>query len=547
MRHRVPNDVQEEHAFVVEAGEAGKRLDKFLSDRLADQGVSRSRISQWIRQERVRVAGVLCLQGKTKVLNGQNVVLLAPSLQSGIKPEVGPVEVVYNDPDVVVVNKAAGVTVHPGTGCESGTLVHHLAALYPELARFDGERPGVVHRLDKDTSGLLTVALNESARLALTRSFARREVDKEYLTLVHGRPEAEGTVDHPLGRDPQSKIRMAVVPRGGKEALTRFKRVWTSPDGRVSLLRVRILTGRTHQIRVHMAYLGFPLVGDALYGPQAQAAFQRSRPLLARLAKHHMLHAWRLAFPHPRSGRMVCCEQAMPKAMWRLVLGCGRRVQRIGLTGMPGCGKSALLSELSDRGVLTWSADQEVRALYAPGGDGADLLARRFGDEILDDSGGVDKKALLARMQSRPGLHREVEELIHPLVRHRLEAFWTQTGNLRLAVAEAPLLFEAGWSAAREFDVVVGVHCSRRVRRARLQASRGWSESMLSGLESWQWTPRAKLSRCQFIVPNDEDRHMLARRAEMLMELLRRRRLRQIRSLWQDLQVYRHSRAVLDP
>lgn len=542
MQHYLPPDAAGEHLFEVQPNEAGTRLDKFLSDRLAGLGVSRSKIGQLIRAERVQCGGQTCLAGKQKVRQGECYRLQIPEIQTQMAPDNGPLEILYRDADLLVVNKAAGMTVHPGTGGETGTLVHRLLAHFPQLAQMQGQRPGIVHRLDKDTSGLLVVALNDTARLALSRSFAQRVVHKEYLALVHGCPDENGEVQAPMGRDPQHKTRMAVRAHGGREARTYFTRLWTNPERTFSLLRVRIVTGRTHQIRVHMAHVGCPLLGDTVYGPQAHAALRRSAPLVARLAKHHMLHAWRLRFRHPRTGSLIACEQGWPKAMWRLVLCASRRVQRIGLTGMPGCGKSTFLAALHDFGVPTWSADREVHELYAPGGDGAALLARRFGEGVLNEHGAVNTQALLARMQQDPAVRREVEGLIHPLVRHRLATFWQSVAQCRTAVAEAPLLFEAGWAEGVDFDLVIGVYCRRELRRRRLRASRGWSDSVLSGLESWQWTEKAKLTRCHVVVPNNAQSASLQRRARVALRILRRERLRRMHRVWQEIQVYNQTR-----
>lgn len=538
MQHCVPPNAAGEHLFEVQPSETGTRLDKFLSDRLAALGVSRSKIGQLIRAEHVYCEGQVCLAGKQKVRQGECYRLHIPEAQTTMSPDEGPLEILYRDADLLVVNKSAGMTVHPGTGGETGTLVHRLLAHFPQLAQMQGQRPGIVHRLDKDTSGLLVVALHDTARLALSRSFAQRVVHKEYLALVHGCPEPHGEVQAPMGRDPQYKTRMAVRDHGGREAKTYFTRLWTTPERTFSLLRVHILTGRTHQIRVHMAHVGHPLLGDTVYGPQAHAALRRSAPLLARLAKHHMLHAWRLRFPHPRTGTTIACEKGWPKALWRLVLGLSRRVQRIGLTGMPGCGKSTFLGALHAVGVPTWSADREVHDLYAPGGDGAVLLSQRFGDCVLNEQGGVNTRALLARMQQDPGVRREVEGLIHPLVRHRLTTFWQSVAQCRVAVAEAPLLFEAGWAEGVDFDVLVGVYCRRELRRRRLRASRGWSDTVLSGLESWQFSEQAKLSRCHVVVSNNAQAASLQRRARVVLGILRRERLRRVRRVWQEIQIY---------
>jgi 23S rRNA pseudouridine1911/1915/1917 synthase len=255
-----------------------------------------------------------------------------------------------------------------------------------------------------------------------------------------------------------------------------------------------------------------------------------------------MLHAWRLGFVHPKTGEQIQCTQAMPKAMWRLVLILGRRLQRVGLTGMPGAGKTSFLQTLSDQGLPVWSADQEVRALYAPGADGTIMLRRRFGDEVLDERGAVDKVVLIGLMQGSSAVSREVQQLIHPLVSHRLEQFWAESSQARVAVAEVPLLFESESFEGRRFEVIIGLFCPRSLRSSRLKAFRGWDSETLDYLESGQWTAGAKLRGCQLIVVNDGDLETLGRRAKVVETILRRLRRKVLRDLYQGLQGYLLSR-----
>ncbi|MEG6594176.1 RluA family pseudouridine synthase, partial [Desulfovibrio sp. 1188_IL3213] len=245
-----------------------------------------------------------------KVHMGQAVILNLPEHQGSLQPEEGHLELLWQDAHLVVCNKPAGLTVHPCPSCPEQTLVQRLLGRFPQLSRLEGQRPGIVHRLDKDTSGLLVVALTESDRLTLSEAFAERQVHKEYLALVSGLPPLEGQCREPLGRHPTAKIKMAVVPenRGGRQAFTEWRRLWSTDDNSVSLLAVRIHTGRTHQIRVHMAHMGHPLLGDRLYAPKA----------VQDMAPRQMLHAWRLNFTHPASGedmRFTCPPpQDMPDA-----------------------------------------------------------------------------------------------------------------------------------------------------------------------------------------------------------------------------------------
>jgi len=229
---------------------------------------------------------------------------IPPPRDVGLEPERIPLDVVYEDAELLVINKPAGLTVHPGAGRQTGTLVHAVLAHCPMLPGIGGEhRPGIVHRLDKDTSGLLVVAKTERALRHLQAQIQARRARRDYRALVHGRMSApEGRIDAPVGRDPRHRTRMAVVPTG-RTAVTHY-RVAEAFDA-ATALDVRLETGRTHQIRVHCAYIGHPVVGDPVYG-------RRPNPWgLARQA----LHAHRLAFVHPVSGLPLSFTAPLPADM----------------------------------------------------------------------------------------------------------------------------------------------------------------------------------------------------------------------------------------
>ena len=488
-------------------------------------GRLRARVREAIEAGLATVNGQPCRKPGYKPRPGETLTLtLPPPAGEAIAAEDRPLTVLYRDPSLIVLDKPPGLTVHPASGLPDGTLVNRLLHHFPELADLAGPRPGIVHRLDKDTSGLLVAALTEPARLALSATFADRAARKTYLALVHGRPaKDEATIRTPIGRDPDHPTRMAVVKKGGREAVSGYRLVWTAADARASLLEVTIATGRTHQIRVHLASLGHPVVGDAVYGPRQQAEWKRQPGPASRLAGRQMLHAWKLGFPHPATGQAMAFACPLPRDFWRLLLLLGRRCQRVGLVGQPGCGKSALLSRLAAAGFATHSADAEVAALYAPGGDGAHVLGRRFGEVVLTAEGGVDKAWLLAAMRGSEKIRREVMELVHPLVKGRLEAFFRSQAHARAAFAEVPLLLEAGWRPGREVDVVAGVGCDRTVRRQRL-ADRGWSEDLMDAMEGWQWDEGRKLAQCRFVVDNSGDPAALDRQAARLLAALARER-----------------------
>jgi 23S rRNA pseudouridine1911/1915/1917 synthase len=279
------------------ADRTGERLDVFLARRV--DGLSRSHARRLIDEDLVTVDGRR-EHPSHQLASGARVVATLPVAEDA-RPaaESIPLSVIYEDEDVIVVNKPAGLTVHPAPGHPSGTLVNALLAIAPELAEArETMRPGIVHRLDKDTSGLLVVARSDRARASLINQLKEREVHKTYLALVQGVPEpTQGTIEAPIGRHPRNRKKMAVVA-GGREAETRY-RVREVLDS-FALLEVEPVTGRTHQVRVHLAAIGHPVVGDGAYG--------RRSPLVGR----QFLHAWRLAFELPSSRRLVEFESPLP-------------------------------------------------------------------------------------------------------------------------------------------------------------------------------------------------------------------------------------------
>lgn len=321
------------YTFRVGPEDRGTRLDAFLS---RATGLSRARLKKAVRDGLCRVDGAVCAEADLRLTPGREVVVVLPDTDAALRPEAGDLAVLYRDASVVVLNKPAGLTVHPCPSCPDGTLVHRLLAHFPELGKLEGFRPGIVHRLDKDTSGLLVAALSEPARLALTSAFAARAVRKTYLAVTRGVPEAEGRVDLPLGRHPTLKTKVAVVPenRGGKPALTDWRTLYADPAGRFALLAVTIHTGRTHQIRVHLAHIGHPLWGDRLYAPHD--------PACADPAPRHMLHAWKLAFPHPVTAETMAFVCPPPPDFAACMDALARHTQRVALTGTPGDRKSVV-------------------------------------------------------------------------------------------------------------------------------------------------------------------------------------------------------------
>ena len=514
----------------------GTRLDGFWGAELKEEGVSRGKIQKWIRSGKASIDGRVCTKPNTRLEAGQEVSLIAEIEELIAASDPGDLDIVYRDEDILVINKPAGLTVHPAPSVHEPTLVNRLVHHVPEIAGMDPERPGIVHRLDKHTSGLMVVALHEKSRLALIQAFADREMHKEYLAIVHGEPTpGSGEIDVPIGRHPTQKTRMAVVEKGGLEARSAYDVVWTNPDHCFSLVKVRIFTGRTHQVRVHMTHLGHSLLGDGVYRswypPQSL-----NTPLVQKMARRQMLHAWKLDFTHPITGKPMSFVQPPPKDVMRALLLANRQTQHVGMTGMSGCGKSCVLKGFAEQHVPVWSADDCVAASYAPGGDCRDLLKRRFGDRFVpDDDAPVDKKALFHAMCDDSGLRREIEQMVHPLVEWNLKEFIAAHAHARMTVSEIPLLVETGWHEKDFFDCLVGVFCPQTLR-TKLLATRGWSEETQAIMDSWQWSQEDKLKPCDVIITNDGDVALLEKRiaeAGKVLKSLRRKRIHAFKS-WVD-------------
>lgn len=518
------------------APQAG-RLDAVWQASLGAGGPTRARLQDWIRDGRATVDDQVCRKPGQRLRGGERLGLRPEAATAEVAPEAGELDVLFVDAHLAVLDKPAGLTVHPAPGRPSGTLVHLLAHHFPDLAEMGGQRPGIVHRLDKDTSGLLVVARTEAARLALADSFAGRQVQKTYLALVHGLPDPpQGVITLPLGRDPACKIKMAVVRKGGREALSSYRTVWAAPEGRAALVEVDIATGRTHQIRVHMAAIGHPLLGDTVYGSGPAAVFRREAGAAGRLCRRQMLHAWRLAFPHPESGAVLSFERPPPADFWRMPFLLSRGPQRVGIVGAPGSGKSALLDAFAAAGFPVFSADAAVAALYAPGGAAMDILTRRYGDRFLASDGRqIDKDALRAAIVASETFRRELMDMVHPLVRQAYLDFLSANRLARSVFAETPLLFEAGWHEAGLFDVTLGVARDRADREAALAVRPGWCGETAARLEAGLWPEDLKLSRCMRVVDNRGDMAALERAATAVLGDLRRMRRDGLRGLAAEL------------
>ena len=295
---------------VVSGNKQPERMDVFLTRELPQS--SRSQIQKWIKDGLVRING-RPIKSHHLVQPHETIVIDIPGPPpQKTEPEAIPLNIVYEDEWLLVVNKPAGMVVHPAPGHAAGTLVNALLHHCRDLAGIGGDlRPGIVHRLDKDTSGVLVIAKNDLAMTGLAAQFKSREVRKQYAALVWGQPVPErGTIKTLVGRNPHDRKKMSAKPASGRPAVTHYETIQKFPEA--SFLRVRIETGRTHQIRVHLAHIGHPVVGDTQYG----RARKTDRPIPA---ERQMLHAEQLAFTHPRTGLPLEFQAPIPEDMRTLL------------------------------------------------------------------------------------------------------------------------------------------------------------------------------------------------------------------------------------
>jgi len=317
VEHKVPPEAE------------GRRADAFLASLHPE--LSRSKVAKLAKEGRLLVDGRPAKPSR-RLKAGEEVALLLPEEPPALEPIGMPLNIVYEDEEIVVVDKPRGLVVHPAPGVrEEVTLVHALLAHCGRLSSIGAPlRPGIVHRLDRDTSGLIVVAKTDRAHLALQKQFEERRVDKRYLALVAGDPpDDHALIDAPIGRDYEEGERRSVGGLKMREALTEF---WVKERlAGFTLLEVRIYSGRTHQIRVHMAFIGHPILGDEKYGPRKGIREVREDPQLQRLVAGlggQALHAWRLSFDHPVSGRRLCFEAPPPPEMSRLIEYLRQRAKR---------------------------------------------------------------------------------------------------------------------------------------------------------------------------------------------------------------------------
>lgn len=320
-------DAAKRHRLIVAPDQAGQRLDRYLADQFAAgmDGLSRSRLKALIEGGHVAIGQRGSIQPvrepSRKVKAGETIeVLVPPSAPATPEAQHIALAILYEDDDLLVLDKPAGLVVHPAPGNPDMTLVNALLAHCGDsLSGIGGvRRPGIVHRLDKDTSGVMVVAKNDATHQILSAAFARHDIDRAYKALVWGAPNpASGTIEGNIGRSPLNRKKMAVVARGGKPAATRYRveqRFGPASAPLASLVDCTLLTGRTHQVRVHLASKGHPLVGDPVYGrARKKAKGWEEEAALLNGFQRQALHAYRLGFTHPRSGKILLFESVLPK------------------------------------------------------------------------------------------------------------------------------------------------------------------------------------------------------------------------------------------
>lgn len=495
--------------FTVNEAQAGLRLDTVCAGEIAS--ISRAKIQKAIKNGDCLVDGQLVTNPAQKLRLDQLININFSDNACELEPTQGELSIIHADEWLAALDKPPGLTVHPCPSCREETLANRLLGRFPQLARQGGERPGIAHRLDKDTSGIILVALTEDTRIRLSREFAKRTVHKKYLALVYGVPPLSGATSKAIGRHPHLKTRMAVMPenKGGRPAFTSWRRLWTSKKANISLLEVEIATGRTHQIRVHLADLGFPLLGDAVYAPRAIRA----------MAPRQMLHSWQISLIHPHNGQLVHYKAPLPQDFMDTLLINMKNFKKLIVTGNAGCGKSSFCENFQKAGVPVISADALVSRLYSGKSEATAWLRAHLPEEVLNPDFTVNKNVLFTIMEQDPGMRREIEKMIHGLVFEKINSFWVEAMRMghSMAMAEIPLYFESDPKNRINDAITIGIKCEAAQRAQRLKANRGWDDSKILAMRKWQWPEEKKMAACDIVVDNNSSLEALAQKSRQLL------------------------------
>ncbi len=505
------------------------RLDKVLYRYFEQRGYSRNNIKEFIKKGFVVLNDKIVSKASTKVLYGDKIEVVIPK-DKGIEPIEGDLDVIYEDEYLLVINKPPNLTTHPAPSCKEPTLVNILIKRYPELKTLDKERPGIVHRLDKDTSGLMIIAKNKDVQEKLKSMFQKREIKKKYIVLVHNiLRERQGEINVLMDRDHISRTKMKVYKDRGRESITRYKVITDDLNYNVSLVEAELLTGRTHQIRVHFSHIGHPVVGDKLYGRPKKI----DNLIIKKLAKRQMLHSWYLDFIHPVTKKRLWFKVPVPEDFFRVILYISKkRPMCVAVTGGVGCGKSKVSELLSKGGYPLWSADQAVEELYKAGGAGFEHIRLNFGDKYIDPQKGcINKKKLFETMSQDQYFRQQVERIIHPLVFEHMVNFIEMNKSKNMVILEIPLLVEAGWTKENYrgmFDIIVGIFCAENVRNNRLKEIRGWNEEKIKQTIKWQASQRERVMVCDIIIDNSKSLDELQKKVATIKILLRKLRIKRL-------------------
>ncbi len=486
-------------SFVIVEEQTGVRLDHFLVQKLPE--FSRSQLSASVS------GGLVFVDGRQR----KNSYRLKPGeLVAGtayrddpleITAEKVAFEVLHDDPSLLIISKPPNLAVHPGCGNPNLTLVNGLVYYCQMIGGVgDPARPGIVHRLDKDTSGVMVVAKNNHVHRRLSEIFKRREVHKHYHALLHGTlKEKEGRVVAPIGRHGVQRRKMAVRRSGGKYAASAWK-VIEEFEGKYSLVEIAIETGRTHQIRVHMAYLGRPVAGDCVYGGVRRGA----------VFPRQMLHASRLAFIPPGHEKKMEFKAPLWPDFQRVLDEFRMNVKyrhlfcamNIALTGGIAGGKSSVaecFGKICGCGIV--DTDRMCRDFLQKNERGWRKLCGKWGGRYLDPAGEVDRAALRKAAFSDVRIRMELEHILHPLVREKIsERIRTARTHTEIVLFEAPLLFEAGWE--EDFDWVIAVFAEKRRVVQRLCRRDAISAQEAESIISLQMSPEKKVQLADSVIDN---------------------------------------------
>jgi 23S rRNA pseudouridine1911/1915/1917 synthase len=498
---------------IVDPGRSGLRLDKFWALELERHGISRARIIQWIKQNRATLNAEPCPNPSQKVRTGDRLGLVRDLPPGSLVPIPGPLDILWQDEHLLVLDKPPGLAVHPAPSIQEPTLAHYLLAAFPETASQDPFRPGIVHRLDKDTSGLMLAARTRDCRERLMQDLAARRLEKTYLALVHGRPATEqGRIDLPLGRDPKSKTRQSIQPKTGRDALTFFRVLHVFPHEDFSLLQLRIVTGRTHQIRVHLAHAGCPILGDKTYGPAHFAELQRQSPRLVKLCRRQMLHAFALHCKHPITGHHLQLQRAVPKDFQRVLLQLVRRPQIVAVSGPQAEETARFCTRVAQKRSPVWDWGESLSGLLQAGSDGLAFLEKAGG--LVREPG----EALPAAREAFSSDERAgpegilMRDMLLPLLKHDLWQFIAHNKTARLLLVCLPPLLLRDLQQQGLFDIQLRLGTS-----AEISVSEG---------------DQAATHR---IIAGKDSPEELDRRAGDIQDLLRRSRRGRVRAFLRQL------------